>query len=33
MGWMGSAHSRAYRQIPDRFPEAGIQTTSHYLRG
>ena len=25
MGWMGSAHSRAYRQIADRFPDAGIQ--------
>jgi predicted dehydrogenase len=24
MGWMGSAHSRAYRQITDRFPEFGI---------
>ncbi len=25
MGWMGSAHSRAYRQIADRFPESGIR--------
>lgn len=24
MGWMGTVHSRSYRQIPDRFPEAGI---------
>ena len=25
MGWMGEAHSRAYRAIPDRFPQAGIR--------
>ena len=25
MGWMGEAHSRAYRAIPDRFHESGIQ--------
>lgn len=25
MGWMGEAHSRAYRAVPDRFPESGIQ--------
>lgn len=25
MGWMGEAHSRSYRAIPDRFPESGIQ--------
>ena len=25
MGWMGQVHSRSYRQIPDRFREAGIQ--------
>lgn len=25
MGWMGEVHSRSYRAIPDRFPEAGIQ--------
>lgn len=24
MGWMGEAHSRAYRAIPDRFHESGI---------
>jgi len=24
MGWMGMTHSRSYRQIPDRFNEAGI---------
>ncbi len=24
MGWMGEAHSRAYRGIPDRFPDSGI---------
>ena len=27
MGWMGTAHGRAYRQIVDRFPEAGICPT------
>jgi predicted dehydrogenase len=26
MGWMGTVHSRAYRQVPDRFTESGIQT-------
>jgi predicted dehydrogenase len=26
MGWMGTVHSRAYRQVPDRFAESGIQT-------
>ena len=25
MGWMGEAHSRAYRVIPDRFADSGIQ--------
>lgn len=25
MGWMGEVHSRAYRAIPDRFMESGIQ--------
>lgn len=25
MGWMGEAHSRAYRSIPDRFPESGFR--------
>ena len=25
MGWMGEAHSRSYRAIPDRFYESGIQ--------
>lgn len=25
MGWMGEAHSRAYRAIPDRFPASKIQ--------
>lgn len=25
MGWMGEAHSRAYRSIPDRFPESGVR--------
>lgn len=25
MGWMGDAHSRSYRSIPDRFPESGIR--------
>jgi predicted dehydrogenase len=25
MGWMGEAHSRAYRSIQDRFPAAGIR--------
>jgi len=25
MGWMGEVHSRSYRQIPDRFPDAGFQ--------
>lgn len=25
MGWMGEAHSRAYRAIPDRFHESGLQ--------
>jgi predicted dehydrogenase len=25
MGWMGAVHSRAYRQIGDRFAEAGIR--------
>ena len=24
MGWMGSAHSRAYRQIADRYPESDV---------
>ena len=24
LGWMGIAHSRAYRQIADRFPDSGI---------
>src|SRR5690349_18001617 len=26
MGWMGAVHSRAYRQVPDRFAESGIKT-------
>jgi predicted dehydrogenase len=26
MGWMGTVHSRAYRQVPDRFSESGIKT-------
>ncbi|RAQ95857.1 Gfo/Idh/MocA family protein [Thermogemmatispora tikiterensis] len=25
MGWMGEVHSRAYRAIPDRFPESGLR--------
>ncbi len=25
MGWMGTVHSRAYRQIPDRFHDRGIE--------
>ena len=25
MGWMGSAHARAYRNVPDRFHDSGIQ--------
>ena len=25
MGWMGQVHSRAYRQVPLRFPDAGIE--------
>ncbi|MCZ6680533.1 MAG: Gfo/Idh/MocA family oxidoreductase [Candidatus Poribacteria bacterium] len=25
MGWMGTVHSRAYRQVSDRFQESGIQ--------
>jgi predicted dehydrogenase len=25
MGWMGEVHSRAYRAVPDRFHESGIQ--------
>jgi predicted dehydrogenase len=25
MGWMGAVHSRSYRQIGDRFPDAGIR--------
>jgi len=25
MGWMGGVHSRAYRQIPDRFHDQGIE--------
>ncbi len=25
MGWMGNVHSRAYRQIPDRFHDQGIE--------
>ena len=25
MGWMGQVHGRAYRQIPLRFPDAGIE--------
>ncbi len=25
MGWMGAVHSRAYRQIPDRFHDQGIE--------
>lgn len=24
MGWMGSVHARCYRQVPQRFPELGI---------
>lgn len=24
MGWMGTAHSRAYRQVPQRFSDAGV---------
>jgi predicted dehydrogenase len=25
MGWMGHVHARAYRQVPDRFPETGLR--------
>jgi predicted dehydrogenase len=25
MGWMGTAHSRAYKAVPDRFHDAGIE--------
>lgn len=25
MGWMGTVHSRAYRAVPDHFPEAGLR--------
>src|SRR5207249_1206331 len=25
MGWMGILHSRAYLQVSDRFPEAGLR--------
>lgn len=25
MGWMGMAHSRAYRNVPDRFYDSGIR--------
>ena len=25
MGWMGQVHSRAYRQVPLRFPEIDIE--------
>ena len=25
MGWMGEVHSRAYRAIPDRFADSGIE--------
>ena len=25
MGWMGTVHSRSYRQITDRFPDSGIR--------
>lgn len=25
MGWMGMVHSRAYRQVADRFPDSGIE--------
>ena len=25
MGWMGVQHSRAYRQIAERFPDSGLQ--------
>lgn len=25
MGWMGSVHSRAYRAVPDRFADSGIE--------
>jgi predicted dehydrogenase len=25
MGWMGEVHSRAYRALPDRFPESEVQ--------
>ena len=25
MGWMGTVHSRAYRMVPDRFPQSEIQ--------
>jgi len=24
MGWMGQVHARAYRQVPDRFPDSGL---------
>ena len=26
VGWMGRLHSRAYRAVPDHFPELGIKT-------
>ena len=26
MGWMGTVHSRAYRQVPDRFADSGIKS-------
>ena len=29
MGWMGHTHSRAYRQLQDRFNELGI--VSHQI--
>lgn len=25
MGWMGTQHSQSYRQIPERFPQSGIE--------
>src|SRR5215813_1830569 len=25
MGWMGTQHSRCYRQIAERFPDSGLQ--------
>jgi predicted dehydrogenase len=25
MGWMGQVHARAYRQVPDRFPESDLE--------